>query len=175
MKFIGVICGCWTKNRGVFSRPNHPFVHRVFHERHHPFWGKIWGFSPYFWGNAHIVPYCWWKKSCTTWDGAKTLKIMRYLPYQLVNAGFLPSTVFITGILGPLCSASICVCRWCWMGYDLRWLSSDSYAGGGCPRDVGVSNEKRAPSCLGSIGDINYPVMWWLLWAIIRIPIKQPV
>ena len=25
--------------------PNHPFVHRVFHYFHHPFWG----FSPYFW------------------------------------------------------------------------------------------------------------------------------
>ena len=25
--------------------PNHPFVHRVFHEINHPFWG----FSPYFW------------------------------------------------------------------------------------------------------------------------------
>ena len=30
--------------------PNHPFVHRVFHYFHHPFWG----FSPYFWFNTHI-------------------------------------------------------------------------------------------------------------------------
>ena len=32
--------------------PNHPFVHRVFHYFHHPFWG----FSPYFWFNTHICP-----------------------------------------------------------------------------------------------------------------------
>ena len=25
---------------GVFTPPNHPFVHRVFHYFHHPFWGK---------------------------------------------------------------------------------------------------------------------------------------
>ena len=31
--------------------------------------------------------YCWWRKSCTTW--IKTLSIIGYSPYQLVNAGFL--------------------------------------------------------------------------------------
>ena len=30
--------------------PNHPFVHRVFHEINHPFWG----FSPYSWFNTHV-------------------------------------------------------------------------------------------------------------------------
>ena len=32
----------------VFFSPNHPFVHRVFHEINHPFWG-----FPFF-GNTHI-------------------------------------------------------------------------------------------------------------------------
>ena len=40
--------GCWTKNRGFYP-PNHPFVHRVFHEINHPFWG-----TPIF-GNIHIL------------------------------------------------------------------------------------------------------------------------
>ncbi len=35
---IGGKYGCWTKNRGK-TTPNHPFVHRVFHYFHHPFWG----------------------------------------------------------------------------------------------------------------------------------------
>ncbi len=30
---------------GGLKTPNHPFVHRVFHEINHPFWGG----SPYFW------------------------------------------------------------------------------------------------------------------------------
>ena len=38
-----------SKNMG--KPPNHPFVHRVFHYFHHPFWG----FSPYFWFNTHII------------------------------------------------------------------------------------------------------------------------
>ena len=37
-----------SKNRGV-SPQNHPFVHRVFHEFNHPFWG-----TPIF-GNIHIA------------------------------------------------------------------------------------------------------------------------
>ncbi len=32
--------------------PNHPFVHRVFHDFHHPFWGVK---SPYFWFNTHMI------------------------------------------------------------------------------------------------------------------------
>ena len=40
-----------SKNNGT---PNHPFVHRVFHYFHHPFW---W-FSPYFWFNIHIDGIC---------------------------------------------------------------------------------------------------------------------
>ncbi len=36
---------------GVAYPPNHPFVHRVFHYFHHPFWG----FSPYFWFNTQIA------------------------------------------------------------------------------------------------------------------------
>ena len=39
-----------SKNRGFYP-PNHPFVHRVFHYIHHPFWG-----TPIF-GNTHIKPY----------------------------------------------------------------------------------------------------------------------
>ncbi len=31
--------------------PNHPFVHRLFHEINHPFWGV---FSPYFWVDIHM-------------------------------------------------------------------------------------------------------------------------
>ena len=30
--------------------PNNPFVHRVFHYFHHPFWGK----TPYFWVDTHM-------------------------------------------------------------------------------------------------------------------------
>ena len=33
--------------------PNHPFVHRVFHYFHHPFWGVFK--SPYFWVDTHIA------------------------------------------------------------------------------------------------------------------------
>ena len=45
----------WIYLYGCFQRimgkpPNHPFVHRVFHYFHHPFWR----FSPYFWFNTHI-------------------------------------------------------------------------------------------------------------------------
>ncbi len=29
--------------------PNHPFVHRVFHDFHHPFWG-----FPIIFGNTHV-------------------------------------------------------------------------------------------------------------------------
>ena len=36
-----------SKNMG--TPPNHPFVHRVFHEINHPFWGTI------IFGNTHIV------------------------------------------------------------------------------------------------------------------------
>ncbi len=39
--------GCWTKNRGFYI-PNHPFVHRVFHEINHPFWGT------FIFGNIHM-------------------------------------------------------------------------------------------------------------------------
>ena len=39
-----------------------------------------------------------------------------------------------------------------------------------------MSNEKRAPGCLGYIRDeIQDPVMWGLKYAIIRLPIGQPV
>ena len=38
-----------SENSGFFP-PNHPFVHRVFHYFHHPFWG----FPPIF-GNIHII------------------------------------------------------------------------------------------------------------------------
>ena len=34
-----------SENSGKVFPPNHPFVHRVFHDFHHPFWGKH--------------PYCW--------------------------------------------------------------------------------------------------------------------
>ncbi len=36
-----------SKHRGGFYPPNHPFVHRVFHYFHHPFWGV---FPPLFLG-----------------------------------------------------------------------------------------------------------------------------
>ena len=32
--------------------PNHPFVHRVFHYFHHPFWGV---YHPYFWKHPYIL------------------------------------------------------------------------------------------------------------------------
>ena len=41
--------GVEPKNMG--KPPNHPFVHRVGHYFHHPFWG----FSHYFWVDTHIV------------------------------------------------------------------------------------------------------------------------
>ena len=46
---------------------------------------------------ARVVKYCWWKKSCTTWNVFETLSNngINYQP-QLVNAGFLPSRVWRT-------------------------------------------------------------------------------
>ena len=47
--------GCWTKNNGTVP-PNHPCVHRVFHEIHHPFWGFSYH---YFWKHpywAKVLP-----------------------------------------------------------------------------------------------------------------------
>ena len=41
-----------SKNMG--TPPNHPFVHRVFHEINHPFRGF---FIPLFWFNTHHVAY----------------------------------------------------------------------------------------------------------------------
>ena len=39
------VYGC-SENSGVFP-PNHPFVHRVFHYFHHPFWGTpLFGNTP---------------------------------------------------------------------------------------------------------------------------------
>ena len=38
-------------NPKIMVPPNHPFVHRVFHEINHPFWGVK---SPYFWFNTYI-------------------------------------------------------------------------------------------------------------------------
>ncbi len=32
-----------------------------------------------------IISYCWWPKSCTTWDGAETLEIMGKTTYKLVS------------------------------------------------------------------------------------------
>ena len=53
--FIARKCTSKKKSRRLFTYkwvfpkimvpPNHPFVHRVFHYFHHPFWG----FYPYFW------------------------------------------------------------------------------------------------------------------------------
>ena len=42
--------GCWAKNRGGKTPQIIPFVHRVFHEINHPFWGV----SPYFWIDTHL-------------------------------------------------------------------------------------------------------------------------
>ena len=40
------VYGWPSKNKGV-NPPNHPFVHRVFHEINHPFWGTpIFGSTP---------------------------------------------------------------------------------------------------------------------------------
>ena len=47
----GCRVGCWNKKNRVFFPPNHPFVHRVFHYFHHPFWGP----TPIF-GNTHLYP-----------------------------------------------------------------------------------------------------------------------
>ena len=44
---IWVFPKIWEKTQ------NHPFVHRVFHYFHHPFWGVF----PYFWFNTHIYIY----------------------------------------------------------------------------------------------------------------------
>ena len=44
---ISLVYGWRSKNLG--KPPNHPFVHRVFHYSHHPFW---W-FSPYFWKHPY--------------------------------------------------------------------------------------------------------------------------
>ena len=42
--------------------PNHPFVHRVFHYFHHPFWG----FSPYCWKHPNMFPWNLLKKFDTS-------------------------------------------------------------------------------------------------------------
>ena len=42
--------GCFQKSWGE-NPPNHRFVHRVFHDFHHPFWGK----HPYFWFNTQLL------------------------------------------------------------------------------------------------------------------------
>ena len=48
----------WVFPRNVVPKPpNHPFVHRFFHEiNHHPFWGVK--STPYFWFNTHISRCC---------------------------------------------------------------------------------------------------------------------
>ena len=43
-----IYLGVEPKIRGFYP-PNHPFVHRVFHYFHHPFWGP----TPIF-GNTHL-------------------------------------------------------------------------------------------------------------------------
>ena len=45
-----VYVGIWVFPK-IMVPPNHPFVHRVFHYFHHPFWGVKY---PYFWFNTHI-------------------------------------------------------------------------------------------------------------------------
>ena len=45
------IMNIWLFPKIMGKPPNHPFVHRVFHYFHHPFWG----FYPYFWFNTHII------------------------------------------------------------------------------------------------------------------------
>ena len=47
--FAKVYHGCQSKNRGKHP-PNHPFVHRVFHDFHHPFWGV----NTTIFGNIHM-------------------------------------------------------------------------------------------------------------------------
>ena len=42
----------------------------------------------------HTRWYCWWKKSCTTWDVKKSVHTgIDYSYYLSTGAGFLPSTV----------------------------------------------------------------------------------
>ena len=41
-------------------------------------------------------PYCWWKKSCTTWD--VKIPVNNGIKYLLTGAGFLPSTVSPTAL-----------------------------------------------------------------------------
>ena len=48
-RFPSMPFGCWTKNRGCKTPPNHPFVHRVFHKINHPFWC-----TTIFWFNNHL-------------------------------------------------------------------------------------------------------------------------
>ena len=45
---------------------------------------------------THTKTYCWWKKSCTTWDVYNPLNTGIDSPYQLVSPGFLFSTVYTT-------------------------------------------------------------------------------
>ena len=40
-----------SRNRGFYP-PNHPFVHSVFHEINHPFWGTLFLETPIFWGGG---------------------------------------------------------------------------------------------------------------------------
>ncbi len=105
----------WVFPKIMGKPPNHPFVHRVFHE----IFTIHFGVFPTYFGSTPIcrskfppsfktsefgaikfmellegAPNCWWLKSqTTTWDGAETLSIMGKRTYLNWLAGFQPSTV----------------------------------------------------------------------------------
>ena len=61
----GQRCAIWVFPQ-IMLPQNHPFVHRVFHYFHHPFWG---GYHPYFWFSTHIEQLSKdLKKSLTDWS-----------------------------------------------------------------------------------------------------------
>ena len=67
--------GCWTKNRGGFTPPNHPILIGFFHDFHHPFWELG---SPYFWKYPHGPNFIFPKSELRHMRGTDTHQIIRW-------------------------------------------------------------------------------------------------
>ena len=58
----------------------------------------------------HCFPYCWWKKSCTSWSvGYPHYLQLFYIPG---GAGFRPSTVFVRMVSQRWCSTTVPSATW---------------------------------------------------------------
>ena len=93
--------GCiWAFPR-IMVPPNHPFVHRVFHHFHHPFWG----FYPYVWFNTHME----WQVPTQLWCTDETS--LAWLLFCYVGSLYYPSmTNLNTALLREYSSKSLHIC-----------------------------------------------------------------